>query len=417
MSNYCLMHAYIGTVVRNMLSMAITFTYLSLGLIPFRANAAVELYDVAIVEVAGRPGHQGLFPVQSLPIQGANAIVRSRLIGTASNVTLNVHDVSGNLLSQIPMLVPSPNQAVAGTFFADFVIPAVPFTLSISGVDAASGSTFDLSPPVSLPIQPTTIGIRLIPTISEPSPELPFLVSVQITNYGPDDTFTVALTSDVGGSVSPPSTDLTLSKNASTAVQFQFTLPTITPTPVVNMLTLTATVSSATRNGTGNEANLRMLVSLVPQSRLIAWIDESSRVLQPHDTRPTVVWVCDARIEQQTIVFANDLVPVKVESISPSHDKPDAGEGHDKAPLDSEGDFCGSNGYFPKTNCESPTLLRAEFETQSIISQIATNSFPSRSCHHQQQVSLPITAYAVDGTRLIGYAALQVQPNNNSREK
>jgi hypothetical protein len=44
--------------------------------------------DVSIVELVGRPGHQGFFPIQGQPIQGAQAIARVRLIGAATNVSL-----------------------------------------------------------------------------------------------------------------------------------------------------------------------------------------------------------------------------------------------------------------------------------------------------------------------------------------
>ncbi|MGH8550506.1 MAG: group II intron maturase-specific domain-containing protein [Methylococcales bacterium] len=51
----------------------------------------------------------------------------------------------------------------------------------------------------------------------------------------------------------------------------------------------------------------------------------------------------------------------------------------------------------------------------SILSQIDANSFPTTG-DHNQRVSLPITAFAVDGTRLIGYAVLKLQPNAKPRE-
>ena len=109
----------------------------TLGMLPSTVVAAPKLFDVSVVELAGRPGHQGFFPIQGQPIQGAQAGVRVRLIGDAIIVNLLFIDASGNLLSTVPMVAPSPTQAVTGTFFADIVVPTQPFTFKVSGVDGS----------------------------------------------------------------------------------------------------------------------------------------------------------------------------------------------------------------------------------------------------------------------------------------
>ena len=189
------------------------------------ANAAsCNIYDIKIVEMVGRPGHQGLFPIQGQPIEGANAIVQAHVIGDANNVNLMLRDTAGALLTQIPMFVPPPDKVVPGTYFADIVVPAVPFKMSISGLDQ-DGNAFEESPSQSGSGTPQTLDVRIIPTIYEIPPGFPLYFSVRITNFGIPNSFIVSLTSDIGGTVQPVSKTIQLNTQESTgrAVPLQCT--------------------------------------------------------------------------------------------------------------------------------------------------------------------------------------------------
>ena len=357
----------------------------TLGGLPSTVAAAPALFDISIVEIAGRPGHQGFFPIQDLPVKGATAIARVRLNGDATNVALIVRGNAGNLLSQITMLVPPAAKAVAGSYFAEFVVPPVPFSLSASGIDS-SGNSFEIPTANAVIVSPQTLDLRLVPTVTELSPGLPVLFSVQVTNHGAADTISVALTSDAGGTVIPASAQLSLAANETTGVNFTFTLPSTAAT--LATLTIRATASSTTRTESRNEASLELAMSPVPQSPLTAW-SKRNRIIDTDDRHPTVIWICNANVDVQTILLAYDLAPITIKTITRQ---------------DEEFENGGTTSLTDR--CNASALIKLSFDTANLVSELETNVFPSQTDDQRRRIDVPITAYATDGTRLIGYVPL-----------
>jgi hypothetical protein len=248
--------------------------------------------------MVGRPGHQGLFPIQGQPVQGSNAIVQARIIGFADKVNFVLRNAAGGLLSKNSMIVPPPDKVVSGTYFADIVIPAESFTMSISGVDQ-SGNEFEAKPPQSVSNDPQSFDIRIIPTIYDVSPGFPIYFSVRITNYGLQDTFNITLTSDIGGSIQPTSKSIQLGAKQTADVQFLYTPPTTIQNDF-SPINLTAKATSVMTNGDANQAELRLMATSTTPQKLTAWVANGQHHYRGHKRKhPLVVGLCNNGIDTQ----------------------------------------------------------------------------------------------------------------------
>ncbi|MBX3326031.1 MAG: hypothetical protein U0223_15450 [Nitrospira sp.] len=358
----------------------------TLAYLPSAIAAAPELLDISIVEIAGRPGHLGVFPIQGLPIQGTTAIARVQLDGSAAGMTLNVR--AGNLLSKIPMLVPAEGSAVAGTYFVEFTVPNGPFSLTASGIDS-SGTSFEVPATSSaVTLSPQTLDVRVIPTVAELAPGLPTLFTVQVTNRGAASTMTVALASDAGGTVTPPSTQLTLDAQQTKGVTFTFTPPSTVEMGA--MVTMKATAARITPPSSQNEASLALFISPIPQAPLLSWPNPNAR-LGTTDQDPTFIWICNGNVDGRTIELAYGLVPDTSKTI----------------PRQDELAQNGADTSNPNRNsCTASSLLKVSFDTGQLRSVLATTVFPSQETASGKLITVPISAYATDGTKFVGYVPL-----------
>ena len=279
-----------------------------------------------------------------------------------------VRDNARNVLSQITMLVPTAAKAVAGTYFAEFVVPTVPFSLSASGIDS-SGNPFEISSSTAVTVSPQTLDLRLVPTVTELSPGLPVLFSVQATNNGAADTISVALTSDVGGTVIPTSAQLSLAAHETTGVSFTFTPPSTASTLVT--LTIRATAASTTQIGSHNEASLELSISPEPQSQLTAW-PKRNRTIDIDDHEPTVIWICNANVDVQTILLAYDLAPIKIKTVNRHEEEFENGW---YEPFDGDRESSDHD----RGRCGSASLTKLSFDTANLVSELETNVFPSQT--------------------------------------
>jgi len=350
------------------------------------AEAAPTVQDIKLVELVGRPGHQGLFPIQGQPIEGTPAMAKAFLQGHASNVNLILRDASGGFLSNIPMLVPSADKVIEGTYFADIVVPSVPFTMSISGVDQA-GNNFETPPAQSSPITPQTFDIRILPTIFDVAPDFPLYFSVRVTNYSVPDTFSVSLTSDAGGTVQPVSNNITLANNQSADVQFLYTAPA-TLGQGFSLITLTAQATSNTPNGGTNQAVVELNTPTKTPGKLTAWFSNNKPgELKPDSKKPITIWLCNDNLDSQQILLANGLYPLSVKTILLSTHKSEKSEVE-----------------LPKgIQCTASSVLKAQFDTLNMYATLdELISIPSKDGLSH----ITITAFKNDGTYMIGYVSL-----------
>ena len=343
------------------------------------ATSAPTIVDLAIVEVAGRPGHQGFSPIQGQPIVGSKAFVRARLAGAASSVTLNLRDRNGNLFGQVPMVSPPSASWPPGIYFAEFIVPTVPFAMSVSGTESG-GTTFEATFPAAGSVSPQTLAVRVIPTITELPRGFPVFVTVQATNYGPSNTFSLSLTNDAAATVVPPTFSLALGVNESAGAQFQVTIPA-SPANVFTA-TLTATAASSRPAGSTNTATLELPIAIQttqPPQLLSAWVRPNEKRDLIHLDKDGLinVWVCDTGVNGNTITIANLVRPTAIQQVA-------------VAPRDK--DACGAASAFELT-----------FIASRLITALNSSGLAAQK---NREIQVPLTAYSTNGTPLIGYVPL-----------
>jgi hypothetical protein len=110
----------------------------------------IELVAVDFVAAAGRPGHQGSFPVRAAPQAGTAAKVRLALAGTVTDPELALVNPAGEALGRCRRR-PASAAAEPSEFLFECRVPGVPFRFVASGVDA-EGSRFQrVDPPLRTP--------------------------------------------------------------------------------------------------------------------------------------------------------------------------------------------------------------------------------------------------------------------------
>ncbi len=95
----------------------------------------IDLVDFAFVELRGRPGHEGLFPVQAAPAAGTTQRCRITLSGVAEPPNAVIVSASGEVLGSIRLETPAVGDA-GDEFLGRCRIPDQPFRVLVRGRDA-----------------------------------------------------------------------------------------------------------------------------------------------------------------------------------------------------------------------------------------------------------------------------------------
>jgi hypothetical protein len=89
----------------------------------------VELISADFVEQRGRPGHEGLFPIEKTPAAGADVLCRLRLSGPVRDVRLAAFRPDGTLIRATALKGSDEEHA------GPCSVPAEPFRLGAVGTD------------------------------------------------------------------------------------------------------------------------------------------------------------------------------------------------------------------------------------------------------------------------------------------
>jgi hypothetical protein len=339
------------------------------------AGATPTIVDIKIVEVVGRPGHAGFFPIQGDPIVGSLAAARARLSRAANGVTLNLRDSTQTLVGQVPMTAAPADGWPAGTYFTEFQVPTIPFSLSVSGTD--ENGSFEIAPSSAGVVSPQTVAVRLLPTVAEVPAGIPLYVTVQVTNYGASDTYAVALTGDNSATVAPVSVPAKLDSNQTVGAQFQVTVPAGISGAFT--LTLRATATSSAPGGSTNRAVLELPIATRPAESLAAWVRPNDKRDLTHLDKDSLinVWVCDTGVNGNSISVVNAVPPVQVQHLG-------------VAPQD-------------RKACGAPAAFELTFKATDLVAALTNTGL---SAQKNREIQVPLAGYRPNGTPLIGYVPL-----------
>jgi len=99
-----------------------------------RGLEAIDLIDFAFVEVRGRPGHEGLFPVEKPVHAGEERLCKITLSGGVREPVIEMISATGEVLGAI-RLNASEDETAADEFFGTCRIPKQPFRVRVRGED------------------------------------------------------------------------------------------------------------------------------------------------------------------------------------------------------------------------------------------------------------------------------------------
>jgi hypothetical protein len=104
-------------------------------------KSELALDDAAFVQVAGRPGHEGLFTIRGQPIAGQPATLRTRITRAAvADARFDLVSMAGTTLQAVAMTPVSPAQS-EDEFVGDIErLPTVPFRVRVSGRDRSGAA-------------------------------------------------------------------------------------------------------------------------------------------------------------------------------------------------------------------------------------------------------------------------------------
>lgn len=228
------------------------------------------------VELAGRPDHDGLFPINGLPVIGGATIGDGVIDGSFTNAQFELRTKAGVLLQNLGLV--RGEGLSANEFIGDVSLPSTPFLVYITGFDAA-GNPFQRA--ITRAIQPATVKVTPPPAQNlQPGSIITYIFQVQ--NFGADDTFRISATDDRGfrfGPASPPVVTLKNGQSANVTVQLQ--IPVSAASDTADTLTVTAESTGAT--SAKNFAVLTSLVGTANQPPDVSQATASPNILWPPD--------------------------------------------------------------------------------------------------------------------------------------
>ncbi|WNG14664.1 hypothetical protein [Cystobacter fuscus] len=151
------------------------------------SSARFERFD--LVELSGRPGHQGYVPLAGLPLT-SSALARARLSGDLASTRFELRSRNGTLLQP---LVLAPEQGGSSLeFFGSVDLPSEPFVVYAVG-STHRGEPYQRALGKTPRLQPVRVLAPPTPTLS---PGAPASLSFQVQNSGASNTFRPVLLAD-----------------------------------------------------------------------------------------------------------------------------------------------------------------------------------------------------------------------------
>jgi hypothetical protein len=222
------------------------------------AEGQSDIYFIKaeFVEVAGRPGHEGLFRIHGQPIAGQPAILQASLSAAATRTTeFSFVSERGETLQKLKMKVTDPDREFM-EFTGDVTLPTVPFRIAVSGRDAKGTQYQRFDAPLS-----RAETVQVIPKLDfdEIAPGASREAVFEVKNLGPARNFKVMVTDAQRFVAGVKPTELAIPEHGSGFVYVQLTaLGTAKPYSSDDVIVVANSTSGA---ATTNSAIVKLEVS------------------------------------------------------------------------------------------------------------------------------------------------------------
>lgn len=210
------------------------------------ADSPIELNRTQFVELRGRDGHTGYFPVKSQPLAGAMQQLRATVLSAVRSANFDLVNEAGSLIAPLP--TSRGNDGLnPDEWFATFVLPSDRFRVRVTGQDTAGNAYLRVFPElfVGCSVKVEALGGGFGNYVPGLSTSVRFLV----TNLGAADTFNIVAVDQrafIGG---PSLSSTTLAQNQTQVIEVPINIPLGTAVGTTNNISLNASGASSA-NGT-----------------------------------------------------------------------------------------------------------------------------------------------------------------------
>jgi hypothetical protein len=184
-------------------------------LMTVEAKSNLDVVSARFVEVRGRPGHGGLFPIQGNPAAGEPGQLEVNLMEPLQNVSIGLRKPNGEAITQVAI-----TQHAGDGYLADVVIPDEIFRVYVRGTDAA-GQTIQRAE--SSTVSPQRFFVKPLSGSLSMWPGDPVAVKFRLENRGASSSFVAyAVTGDGSlATVTPQHVQLGAGQSTELTVNFQ----------------------------------------------------------------------------------------------------------------------------------------------------------------------------------------------------
>lgn len=213
-------------------------------------RSSIDFASFRFLEIGGRPGHEGYFPIEGYPLLGKTAIVGARVsVGDARTAQFELRSDDGMVLGKLDLReIKGPEGSISGEFYGEIELPRSPFRAYLTGTDANGRVYQRLRPAI---VRPQTVRVDA-PADREIKPGQIATYIFRVTNSGAADTFRFIAFSDKNFLRSTRPQTFRLGPNETADIKVELHPPADTPEDT--LLTLTVTVQSMSNPDTSNYA-------------------------------------------------------------------------------------------------------------------------------------------------------------------
>jgi len=214
-------------------------------------ESSLDLSSFRFVELGGRSGHQGFFPIDGLPLAGQESTVDAVMSGDFNTAQFDLRSETGAVLQTLAL---SPVPETTDEFSGQVTPPTSSFRVYVTGRDITGANYQRL---LSASIRPQTVQIDA-PMSQDLRPGQSSTYTFTVTNLGASHTFSFTGSDDKNylTAISPTVFLLNTNESRDVTVQLQ---PPLNATPGTSD-TLTLNVASA---GATEASNFAVVTSVV----------------------------------------------------------------------------------------------------------------------------------------------------------
>jgi uncharacterized repeat protein (TIGR01451 family) len=223
-------------------------------------ESSLDLSSFRFVELGGRPGHEGFFPIKGLPLAGEEGTVDAVMTGMFGSVQFEFRSKAGAILQTFSL---PTVQDLTDEFSGKVTPPDTSFLVYATGTDSTGAPYQRVLPDI---VKPQTVTI-IAPPAEDLRPGQTTTYIFKVRNTGPAGTFQFLATDDKGFITGVSPTTFTLNTNETQDVTVMLRPPMDAVPGTSDTLTVTV------RNTATGANNFAVLSSSVASGQIMTMAD------------------------------------------------------------------------------------------------------------------------------------------------